>query len=450
MQQNTKTKNASSWRRLPFRWRSSILFLLCLWTLIFFTPQTHDIIAQTLAAGTLGAIVLIFILSLILWIGIKRRISTETAFISTGSLSTSQTLFGAAYVFSGRPAHGLITIQSPFVWPLFRLEIERVFEHEGAQQSIHIISGRHSASRHSPAKGGCTYEIEDSVVFPHRGSWSTLGLNICLCDCFGFFRWSTFSPGSSRIVVYPPPTTLPPLLTHGSGLSRGDEFLYNASRTGDYYDVKPYLPGEGASKIHWKTYAKSRQLIVREREFALVPEGEVPVYLVASRSEDFVASALLAFVEQLKARGLSVIFGTDGLEGDPVKEYADQRIESLALEGSDESLAQVANRLVWHEDCGTGLGFARFAEFVNRLGTNMKSVVLFAPAGREDWMPSVWQASQDYSFEPRCYLVKPRHKDFYHMGTIETSMKQTNAQPLSTGIVRQSGWAFEILDLDQK
>jgi len=83
-------------------------------------------------------------------------------------------------------------------------------------------------------------------------------------------------------------------------------------RSGEPFDIKPYEKSDGVRRILWKTYARTKELYVRRPELAVIPEGEVAIFLIAKKEDDYVASAVLRQVQYLNQQDLVVCFGADG------------------------------------------------------------------------------------------------------------------------------------------
>ena len=142
-------------------------------------------------------------------------------------------------------------------------------------------------------------------------------------------------------------------------------------------------------RILWKTYAKSGQLVVRRPEPAVIPEGEVAVYLVAGADEDHVAGALLGYLNQLEESRVVVLFGTDGfgsMKGpafyhDPRRPHA---APNNAFTSVPQQMLSAMNQSVWNELAGTGRGFGRYLQALDEATRRVSQVIVFGPGGGSD------------------------------------------------------------------
>jgi uncharacterized protein (DUF58 family) len=84
-------------------------------------------------------------------------------------------------------------------------------------------------------------------------------------DPFGLFRYEWEERDTRQIVIYPPLVRLPPLvLPQGQrgGLARAD--LQQQYATPSVGGLREYIPGDMLSHIHWPTFARTDQLMVKE------------------------------------------------------------------------------------------------------------------------------------------------------------------------------------------
>ena len=250
---------------------------------------------------------------------------------------------------------------------LHRLAVHRVFERKGVQSPTHQIRG-------TPVYGD-TVRLIDTCKFPHRGSWQLDGLEVCLQDFLGFTKFSWLLPQKELIEISAPSSEVRPLPIVAASSQPGDLLQHTENRTGDLFDIKAYDPSDGTKRILWKTYAKSRQLVVRRPEPAMVPEGEVAIFSLAAKEDDHVASAAISYIEQLERNNIQVLFGADSL---PAKDYLD--FATPCVSGAE---AKAALRLdVWNTALGTGQGFSRFIEELENLNKSPRQVIFYIDKDR--------------------------------------------------------------------
>ncbi len=113
--------------------------------------------------------------------------------------------------------------------------------------------------------GQSTQHLHLGWLAPRRGWHRVPTLLIETRFPIGSFRvWSVWRP-AHQVLVYPVPEAHPPPLPPGQPSSSGQSS--RGSRDGGDFDgVRAYQRGDALKRIVWKKYAKSGQLVSRERE----------------------------------------------------------------------------------------------------------------------------------------------------------------------------------------
>jgi hypothetical protein len=95
-------------------------------------------------------------------------------------------------------------------------------------------------------------------------------------------------------------------------LSGGEDLpLPMGDPVGDRVDYRRYGPGDPLKTILWKTFARTRQVMVRTPERAIAPAQRTVVYLVAAPWDEPAAGAARVAIE-LGILGVNGRFGADG------------------------------------------------------------------------------------------------------------------------------------------
>lgn len=219
-----------------------------------------------------------------------------------------------------------------------------------------------------PAPGLGT-QVED-VVASERGVHHRIVRRVVVEDAFGLSRLAFRITEAAELVVLPNAGELRQMPVVRS-LSGGDDVPHPLGLPeGDRVDMRRYASGDPVRLVLWKTFARTRQLLVRMPERALVPARRTLGYLVAGEGDEPSAAAARVAVES-GALGRDWIFSADG---------APAPTSSI-----DEALLQIAaSRAARGEGA---LGLERFLRAADRFGS--ARAVLFLPPRPGPWIDRV-------------------------------------------------------------
>lgn len=143
---------------------------------------------------------------------------------------------------------------------------------------------------------------------------------------------------------------------------------------GEPVDMRRYTPGDPMRLILWKTFARSRQVVVRAPEQAVSPARRTAAYLIAGDGDEAAAGAARAAVESMSL-GATWILGADG--ADITATRASEAIDVLTLSGRAPP-----------EQGGVGLD-----AFLKRHAQEASTrVVLFTPPSPGPWLERATKA----------------------------------------------------------
>jgi hypothetical protein len=150
-----------------------------------------------------------------------------------------------------------------------------------------------------------------------------------------------------------------------------DQPLPLGDPVGDRVDYRRYGPGDPLKMILWKTFARTRQVMVRTPERAIAPTQRTVVYLVAAPWDEPAAAAARVAVE-MGILGVNGRFGTDG--------------QAAAGTGdADVALEWIAASAAARDRAGADLEpFLRDAERLGRVRG-----IVFVPAAPGPWLDRV-------------------------------------------------------------
>jgi len=113
---------------------------------------------------------------------------------------------------------------------------------------------------------GATAEIEVEARALKRGITHSRGVTVARADPMGLLRALTPVPRPANLVVLPrryalPPFTLPGVRRYQQG---GVALATSVGDSSEFVGLREYRPGDSLQRIHWKSYARAGQPIVKE------------------------------------------------------------------------------------------------------------------------------------------------------------------------------------------
>lgn len=345
--------NINPFRILPITFRAALAITLSFVAIRYLATPLSDIVAHLIGIGMLSLILLSLIICTITKRYLLKNLSAKIYFDNKNIISKIDTQAG-------------MEIQNASLPPFFSLSVKRLFRNEGTISPTYLLTGR-LPKRH----------LMDSVYFPHRGIWALDGIELRLCDNLGFcsFKWKINIDASVEVSPALAPIGHLPIIAASS--RSGDMDNFSNVRSGDLFDIKPYDPSDGVSRILWKTYAKTSELVVRRPEPATIPEGDVAVYLIANRHEDNVAGALLSYLDYLSENQIRMLFGTDAMAS--TSHQAHCLIDQ-------QDIKRAINDNAWDQKLGTACDFEQYLQSLGSQNANVSRIVIFAPLRFGSWL----------------------------------------------------------------
>ena len=181
------------------------------------------------------------------------------------------------------------------------------------------------------------------IVIPHRGAWTISAIQATLTGPLKLtrVRWTVrHKPAYSWNVGLRLPYNLSlPLLASSS--EPGGDVMDSNNRLGDYYDLKPYNPSDGMSRVVWKILAKSGQLISRQPEPTSTPEGELLMFLVARPTEDQIAAIALKYLISARQNNIAFRFGCLGMQNSDAPSTVEKSYSLIIASAINASLENI-------------------------------------------------------------------------------------------------------------
>ena len=153
----------------------------------------------------------------------------------------------------------------------------------------------------------------ERVRFERRGEHEGIERRVVIEDAFGLARvaFRVTDARSLRISPHLGGLSSMPII---SSFARGDIHGHpHGSPEGDRVELRRYAPGDPARLIHWRVFGRTRKLMIRKPERALMETLRTAAYLVAGQGDEASAAAAQAALTH-GALGDGWIFGADGSE----------------------------------------------------------------------------------------------------------------------------------------
>ena len=224
------------------------------------------------------------------------------------------------------------------------------------------------ASVEAAPRGRRLFEI---VTPRRRGKVGAIQRRIEVGDAFHLARIS-FGSREQRPVRALPSKGSAKSLSFTHTLAEGGDLPYPADRAeGEPSDFRRYSAGDPMRFILWKTFAKTRQLMVRSPEQAISPARRTIAYVVAGKGDEAAAGVARAAMES-GSFGSSWVLGADGVPW--VAEDRARALELLAMSG----------------ECPVDQGGAGLEGFLKSFGSSAGGVgsriLLFVPPLAGPWL----------------------------------------------------------------
>lgn len=235
--------------------------------------------------------------------------------------------------------------------------------------------------------------LRESITPQSRARMDTIVRRIEITDAFGLTRILFRARQSQNIRIYPWLGQLKAPAFAQTFAEGGDIPFPHGPAQGEPSDFRRYVMGDPVRFILWKTFAKSRQLIVRTPEQAYSPVRRTAAYLVTGERDEATAAVARAALES-GALGTGWTFGADG-----TSEVAKDRAQALeVLAGSKHADAQQHA-----EQGGTGL-YAFLKKHADGIGTR---IVLFVPPAPGPWLERTITAVRKWQKNPKTQGAPP-------------------------------------------
>jgi uncharacterized protein (DUF58 family) len=171
----------------------------------------------------------------------------------------------------GQEAQEIIEVRNRAILPKVWLEVEDPSDLPGHRSKRVVII---------PPRRSRNWVV--NTPLRRRGLYDWGPLRITASDPFGLFRKHRYIGGTQQILVYPPVVDLPhfsapPANLPGEGRFRRRTHYITPNAAG----VREYAPGDAFNRIHWRSTARTGELMVKT--FELDPASDIWVILDLDR-----------------------------------------------------------------------------------------------------------------------------------------------------------------------
>ena len=213
-----------------------------------------------------------------------------------------------------------------------------------------------------PVEGRGTRRDRVPVSFPRRGLYELGPAELRTTDPFGLLRFVRRFPETAEVVVYPEVHGLPGFPLRGTGADAGTRG--SISQRGDEFSgLREYRRGDERRHIHWKSVARTGELVVKE--FAADAPRRYAVVLDLQRAGLRGVGEAAAEVEDAVSAAASVLSHLTR-EGLPSKLLLSDRGRGATVFGSGEGQYGAAMRLLAMAEADGNEGMEEFLEGVPR------------------------------------------------------------------------------------
>ncbi len=269
---------------------AGVLLILVAWL-------ENDLAASVLGPTLVGICLIVALLSF--FAGRKTAQSLTISLAIRPASIDSKSTSASGTLYSSKPVAAEVFIEHGSIPPTFALGVITKFSSNA--EVLESISIRTSGSH------------QTFGAFPHRGNWEFLGAQTFLTDPLTLSERTGFvAPRSTATFRVEPLQTLYPWSIVSSVERAGDTTQISTERLGARLDLKTYHPADGMRSIAWKIFARRGELLARHPEAASTPEGTVVIFVAATKTQDDVAGAAVAYARRCEEIGSIVISGALG------------------------------------------------------------------------------------------------------------------------------------------
>lgn len=287
-----KTKKVFSYS--PITLRGYLSLVVCFFCLNYLGQKNSDLLGSILGISLLIIFTIFFLI--LLSFSSKMRKSLK---VSSQDKNIE--------IFSKRENKTGLIVNQISIPPFFYLSIKRVFNNNNVIHAKHIMPSSKETKNSQNI-------LQDIIKFPNRGIYKMSGYEVSFSDIMGLTKKTWLINHTDNYNVFSPIYEISNLPIMAASSQIGDNEQSNDNKNGDLFNIRAYQPGDSLKRILWKVYARTSHLVVREPEPAIIPEGEVSIYVFAQEKEDSVVSSALSYLRILERQNIIYSIGFLGSE----------------------------------------------------------------------------------------------------------------------------------------
>lgn len=367
----------------PLTWLS-VLLLCVIYYVLYWEVHPH---ANQILFSVVALVLGVFAMLLTFTVLTSLLVFIVTRCVNSGSTE--------AEVFDvGHRIDSSYRVYRPFFMPFVSVEVE--------------ILG--ALEREEQRRGFWIYE---HFFARERGRLGQLRRRVSIEDIFGLTRIAFVLSQDVNYELRPAQAALGgfvlQLTASGDGYSHPE-----GESKGELVEMRRYQAGDPLRLVLWKIFARSRKLLVRAPEPAVVEQNEMFVYFVAGPEDEASASMARAFLTSLDESSSDVVFAADGA----------MRLARDRVEGLNDVIDSVGHR------AHGGEGLEELAPMVSDAMRRRTFMMLPSEAG--PWLDRVKDFVQQFQVRPvfvltfdASYLPKnTRRRSAFHRILYKSEEKQ--------------------------
>ena len=175
--------------------------------------------------------------------------------------------------------------------------------------------------------------IDETVTLTTRGRYESIVRTITVRDIFGLSSVTFDHNAAFCAEIRPSKTAFESIQFAARASGEGYSFPTGESK-GELVEMRRYQAGDPLRYILWRVFARSRKLLVRAPEPAVVEEQEMFLYFIAGQEDNESASLTRSFLSTFSESDTELHFCADG----------SHRIVHNAVDGIDDVVESVKHR----------------------------------------------------------------------------------------------------------